>query len=54
MGLIGSRSELIYLVGTDYEDQIGYRFTFVHKSILIVLQDCIRVSGQGIWIRLTD
>ena len=29
------RSKLIYLVGMGYEDQIGSRFTFVHKSVLV-------------------
>ena len=54
MGPYGPYSELIYLVGTDYEDQIGSRFTFVHKGILVIMQDCTGVSEQGLWIELID
>ena len=32
MGPNGPCFELIYLVGMDYEDQISFRFTFVHKG----------------------
>ena len=35
MGVIGPYSELIYLVGTNYEGRIRFRFTFVHKSVLV-------------------
>ena len=31
------RSELIYLVGMDYEGWIVSRFTFVHKGILEIM-----------------
>ena len=44
MGPIGPRSKLIYLVGMSYEGQIGSRFTFVHKGVLIIMQGCIGVS----------
>ena len=54
MGLNGPRSKLIYLVGMSYEGQIGFRFTFVYKGILVVTQGCIRVSEQGLWIGLID
>ena len=54
MGLIGSRSELIYLVGTDYEDWIDSKFTLVHKAVLVIMQDCIGVSEQSFQIRLID
>ena len=47
MGPNGPRSELIYLVGMGYEGQIGSRFTFVHKSVLVITQGCIGVSEQG-------
>ena len=47
-------SELIYLVDMGYEGQIGYRFTFVHKGVLVITQVCIGVSEQGLWIRLID
>ena len=50
----GPRSKLIYLVGMGYEGQIGSRFTFVHKGVLVIMQDCIGVSEQGIWIGLID
>ena len=48
MGHSGPRSELIYLVGMDYEDQIDFRFTFVQKGVLVIMQDCIGVSEQGL------
>ena len=44
MGPIGPRSKLIYLVGMSYEGQIGSRFTFVHKGVLVIMQGCIGVS----------
>ena len=47
-------SKLIYLVGMDCEGWIGYRLTFVHKDVLVIMQGCIRVSEQGLWIRLID
>ena len=46
--------ELIYFVGTDYEGQIGSRFTFVYKGILVIIKDYIEVSEQGLWIELID
>ena len=54
MGPYGPRYELIYLVGTDYEGWIGSRFTFEHKDILVIMQGCIEVSEQGLWIGLID
>ena len=54
MGPNGPFFELIYLVGMDYEGRIGFRFTFVHKGILIITQGCTRVSEQGLWIGLID
>nr|CAN65879.1 hypothetical protein VITISV_041186 [Vitis vinifera] len=36
MGPNGPRSELIYLISIDYDGQIGSRFTFVHKGILVI------------------
>ena len=33
---ISPHSELIYLVGMGYEGRIGYRFTFVHKGVLVI------------------
>ena len=44
MGPSGPHSELIYLVGMDYEGRIGSKFTIKHKSVLIITQDCIEVS----------
>ena len=46
MGPSGHRSELIYLVGMDYKGQIGFRFTFVHKGVLVIMQGYTRVSEQ--------
>ena len=37
MGPNGSCSELIYLIGMDYEGQIGFRFPFVYKGILVIM-----------------
>ena len=30
------------------------RFTFVHKGVLVIIQGCIGVSEQGLWIGLLD
>ena len=30
------------LVGIDYKGQIGSKFTFVHKGVLVIMQDCTR------------
>ena len=48
MGPSGSYSKLIYLVGMGYESRIDFRFTFMHKGILVVTQGCIGVSEQGL------
>ena len=37
-----------------YEGRIGSKFTFVHKGILVIMQGCIGVSEQGLWIGLMD
>ena len=37
MGPSGPRSELINLVGMGYEGWIDFRFTFVHKGILVIM-----------------
>ena len=47
----GPYSELIYIVGMDYECWIGSKFIFVLKSILVITQGCKRVSELGLWIR---
>ena len=44
----GPRSELIYLVGIGYEGRIGSWFTFMHKSILIIMQGYTRVIEEGL------
>ena len=36
IGPNGPRSKIIYLVGMGYEGQTGFRFTFVHKGILVI------------------
>ena len=54
MGPNGPRSELIYLVSTNYEDQVDFRFTFVHKGVLVIAQGCTKISEQGLWIGLSD
>ena len=48
------RSKLIYHDDTIYEDWINSMFTLVHKSVLIIIQGCIRDSEQVLWIGLTD
>ena len=42
MGPSGPRFKFIYLVGMDYEGQIDFRFTFVHKGILVIVQGCTK------------
>ena len=37
MGPNGPHSKLIYLVGMDYEGRIDFRFTFMHKGILVIM-----------------
>ena len=46
--------ELIYLVCMGYEGRIDFKFTFVHKGILIIMQGCPGGSEQGLWIELID
>ena len=41
MGPNGPHFELIFLASTGYEGQIGFRFTFVHKRILVIMQGYI-------------
>ena len=36
MGPNSPHFEFIYLVGTNDEDWIEFRFTFVHKSVLVI------------------
>ena len=36
----------MYLDGMVYEGWIDFRFTFVYKSILVIMHGCIRVSEQ--------
>ena len=48
MGPSGPYSKLIYLDVIDCEGQIGYRFTFLHKSVLVIMQGCTGVSKQGL------
>ena len=40
----GPLFKLIYLIDMSYEGQIDSKFTFVHKGILVITQNCIRVS----------
>ena len=41
MDLNGPYSELIYHDGMVYEGWIDFKFIFVHKGILVIIQDCI-------------
>ena len=54
MGPNDPHFELIYLVSMNYEGRISSKFTFMHKDVLVTMQGCIKVSEQGLWIRLTD
>ena len=40
------RSQLIYLVGMGYEGQIGFKFTFVHKGILVIAQEYVKEVSE--------
>ena len=37
LGSNGPCSDLIYLVGKGFKDQIGFRFTFVYKGVLVII-----------------
>ena len=37
MGHSGPDFELIYLVGMGYEGWIDFRFTFMHKGVLVIM-----------------
>ena len=44
MGFNGPLHKLKYFFDMGYEGWIGYRFTFVHKGILVIMQGCTRIS----------
>ena len=44
----GLRYKLIYFVDMSYKGQIGSRFIFVHKDVLVIMQGWIGVSEQGL------
>ena len=46
----GPRSKLIYLVGMGYEGQIGFKFTFVHKGILVIAQEYVKEVSELSWL----
>ena len=50
----GPCSKLIYFVSMGYRSRIGSTLTFVHKGILVIIQGCIGVSEQDLWIGLID
>ena len=54
IGPSGLCPKLIYLVVMGYEGRISSKFTFVHKSVLVITQGCIGVSEQSLWIGLID
>ena len=37
----GHHFELIYHGGMVYEDWIGFRFTIMHKGVLVIMQVCM-------------
>ena len=54
MSLNGPHFELVYFIDIDYESQIGSKFAFVHKGILVTMQGCTRISEHGLQIGLID
>ena len=54
MGPSGPCSKLIQHDGMVYEGSIDFRFTLVHKGILVIIQGCIRDSEQVLQIGLID
>ena len=44
MGPSGLRSKLIYHDDTIYEGWIGFRFTLMHKGVLVITQGCTKDS----------
>ena len=47
--------KVIYLMNdTIYEGWIDFKFTFMHKDVLVITQDYIGISEQSFWIRLID
>ena len=54
MGPNGPHFKLIYHDNMVYEDEIGYRFTLMHKGVLVTTQGCIGDSEQVLWIELID
>ena len=48
MGPNGPHFKLIYHYGTGYESRIISRSTFVHKSVLVIMQGHTWVSEQGL------
>ena len=54
MGLNGPCFELIFLDDTVYEGWMGFQFTFVHKGVLVITQDCTKISEWYLQIGLID
>ena len=54
MGPNGRLFKPIYHDNIVYNGWIGFRFTLVHKDIMIIMQGCIGDSEQGLWIGLID
>ena len=48
MGPNGPHFELISHDDMGFENRINSRFPFVHKSILVITQDCIGVSEHSL------
>ena len=48
MGPNGPHFELISHDDMGFKNRINSRFTFVHKSILVITQDCIGVSEHSL------
>ena len=47
MGLNGPCFELIFHDNIAYESWIDYKFTFMHKGVLVIMQSCIGDNEQG-------
>ena len=54
MGPSGPHYELIFLNGVVYEGWMGFQFTFVYKGVLVIMQCCIGMSEQHLWIGLIE
>ena len=48
MGLNGPYTKLIYHDNTVFESWIDFRFTLMHKGVLVIIKGCIEDSEKGL------